>query len=37
MYLSQGYDLAEGFDLAEGDYESSGQDYMVGYYPEFGL
>jgi hypothetical protein len=36
--LAEGYDLAEGFDLAEGEYsESSGQDYMVGYYPEFGL
>lgn len=37
--LAEGYDLAEGFDLAEGgEYdESTGQDYMVGYYPEFGL
>jgi hypothetical protein len=41
MVLNEGeaYALAEGFDLAEGgEYdESTGQDYMVGYYPEFGL
>lgn len=33
--LSQGYDLAEGYDLSE-EFESSGSDYEVGYYPEFG-
>jgi len=41
MVLNEGeaYALAEGFDLSEGgEYdESTGQDYMVGYYPEFGL
>jgi hypothetical protein len=35
MYLSENYPLAENMYLSE-DYDSSGLDYEVGYFPEFG-